>query len=59
MIGILRIAYKLLVNDKANFAVLIIWIAFAVFSYILVEPKSKYDIFTHKIGLSLYLFLHN
>ena len=31
MIGILRIAYKLLVNDKAKFAVLIIGITFAVF----------------------------
>lgn len=31
MIGILRIAYKLLVNDKAKFAMLIIGIAFAVF----------------------------
>jgi putative ABC transport system permease protein len=31
VIGILRIAYKLLVNDKAKFAVLIIGIAFAVF----------------------------
>jgi putative ABC transport system permease protein len=31
VIGILRIAYKLLVNDKAKFAMLIIGIAFAVF----------------------------
>jgi putative ABC transport system permease protein len=31
VLGILRIAYKLLVNDKAKFAVLIIGIAFAVF----------------------------
>jgi putative ABC transport system permease protein len=31
VIGILRIAYKLLVNDKAKFAVLLVGIAFAVF----------------------------
>ncbi len=31
MIGILKLAYKLLVNDKAKFAALIVGIAFAVF----------------------------
>ncbi len=31
MTGILRIAYKLLVNDKAKFAALLVGIAFAVF----------------------------
>lgn len=41
MIGILKLAYKLLVNDKAKFAALIVGIAFAVF--LMVQMTSLFS----------------
>ncbi len=40
MLGILRIAYKLLVNDRAKFAALLVGISFAVF--LMVQMTSMF-----------------